>query len=155
MKYSLQFSDAIHILAYIEIFQNSNLLSSEMIAKSIETSAANVRKIMSKLKKSGLIITQNGKAAPSLARKPEKITLLDVYQSIEGNTNLIQVDPKTNPNCVVGANIQEALTESYFRLQEKVEREMEQMTLAELIHKIAVLENEHRPENQEIIEKFL
>ena len=66
MKYSLQFSDAIHILAYIEIFQDSNLLSSEMIAKSIETSAANVRKIMSKLKKSGLIITQNGKAAPSL-----------------------------------------------------------------------------------------
>ncbi len=34
MKYSLQFSDAIHILAYIEIFQDSNLLSSEMIAKS-------------------------------------------------------------------------------------------------------------------------
>ncbi|WP_142427519.1 Rrf2 family transcriptional regulator [Enterococcus durans] len=155
MKYSLQFSDAIHILAYIEIFQDSSLLSSEMIAKSIETSAANVRKIMSKLKKSGLIITQNGKAAPSLARKPEKITLLDVYQSIEGNTNLIQVDQKTNPNCVVGANIQEALTKSYSRLQEKVEREMEQMTLAELIHKIAVLENEHRPENQEIIEKFL
>lgn len=52
MKYSLQFSDAIHILAYIEIFQETNLLSSEMIAKSIETSAANVRKIMSKLKKS-------------------------------------------------------------------------------------------------------
>ena len=155
MKYSLQFSDAIHILAYIEIFQETNLLSSEMIAKSIETSAANVRKIMSKLKKSGLIITQNGKATPSLARKPEKITLLDVYQSIEGNTNLIQVDPKTNPNCVVGSNIQEALTESYSRLQEKVEREMEQMTLAELIHKIAVLENEHRPENQEFIEKFL
>ncbi|MBE9888577.1 Rrf2 family transcriptional regulator [Enterococcus durans] len=155
MKYSLQFSDAIHILAYIEIFQETNLLSSEMIAKSIETSAANVRKIMSKLKKSGLIITQNGKATPSLARKPEKITLLDVYQSIEGNTNLIQVDPKTNPNCVVGANIQEALTECYSRLQEKVEQEMEQMTLAELIHKIAVLENEHRPENQEIIEKFL
>ena len=51
MKYSLQFSDAIHILAYIEIFQQTDLLSSEMIAKSIETSAANVRKIMSKLKK--------------------------------------------------------------------------------------------------------
>lgn len=155
MKYSLQFSDAIHILAYIEIFQETNLLSSELIAKSIETSAANVRKIMSKLKKSGLIITQNGKAAPSLARKPEKITLLDVYQSIEGNTNLIQVDLKTNPNCVVGGNIQEALTESYSRLQEKVEREMAQMTLAELIHKIAVLENGRRPENQEIIGKFL
>ena len=56
MKYSLQFSDAIHVLAYIEMFQDTRLLSSEMIASSIETNAANVRKIMSQLKKSGLIL---------------------------------------------------------------------------------------------------
>ena len=37
MKYSLQFSDAIHILTYIEIYKNTDLLSSEMIAKSVET----------------------------------------------------------------------------------------------------------------------
>ena len=94
MKYSLQFSDAIHILAYIEIFQDSNLLSSEMIAK-VSKLAQQMSENHEQTKKSGLIIiTQNGKAAPSLARKPEKITLFDVYQSIEGNTNLIQVDPK-------------------------------------------------------------
>lgn len=58
MKYSLQFSDAIHVLAYIEMFQDTRLLSSEMIASSIETNAANVRKIMSQLKKSGLILTK-------------------------------------------------------------------------------------------------
>ena len=45
MKYSLQFSDAIHVLAYIEMFQDTRSLSSEMIASSIETNAANVRKI--------------------------------------------------------------------------------------------------------------
>ena len=33
MKYSLQLSDAIHILAYIAIFQDSDMLSSEMIRK--------------------------------------------------------------------------------------------------------------------------
>ncbi len=58
MKYSLQFSDAIHVLAYIEMFQDTRSLSSEMIASSIETNAANVRKIMSQLKKSGLIFTK-------------------------------------------------------------------------------------------------
>lgn len=155
MKYSLQFSDAIHILAYIEIFQNTNELSSEKIAKSIETSAANVRKIMSQLKKSELIITTIGKATPSLAKKPENITLFEIYQSIEGNTNLIQVDPKTNPNCVVGANIQEVLTESYSQLQKKVEEEMSNITLDTLLHKIAVLEKEKRPDNQNIVQKFL
>ncbi|MBF8808702.1 MAG: Rrf2 family transcriptional regulator [Enterococcus lacertideformus] len=155
MKYSLQFSDAIHILAYIETFQHSNLLSSEMIAKSIGTSAANVRKIMSQLKKSGLIITKIGKAAPSLAKEPAKITLFDIYKSIEGNTNLIQVDPKTNPNCVIGGNIQEALTESYSKLQQKVEQEMTQITLDALLHNIAILEKEKRPDNQTLMGKFL
>lgn len=53
MKYSIQMSDTIHILAYIEIFKDTNFLSSEMIAKSVETNAANVRKIMSSLKKRG------------------------------------------------------------------------------------------------------
>jgi len=155
MKYSLQLSDAIHILAYIAIFQDSDMLSSEMIAKSIETSAANVRKIMSRLKKANLIITQVGKAAPSLARSPEKISLLDIYKRIEGNTNLIQVDPKTNPNCIVGANIQETLTASYTQLQAKVEEEMSHITLDSLLHKIAVLEIEKRPHNHERIKKFL
>ncbi|WP_165005158.1 MULTISPECIES: Rrf2 family transcriptional regulator [unclassified Enterococcus] len=155
MKYSLQFSDAIHILAYIEIFQDTNLLSSEMIASSIETNPANVRKIMSQLKKSGLILTKTGKAQPTLALAPDKISLLDVYKSIEGNTNLIQVDPKTNPNCVVGANIQEALAESYERLQQKAEEEMAQIKLADLIQKIAHLEKEKRPENIGLIERFL
>lgn len=94
MKYSIQFSDAIHILAYIEIFKNTNLLSSEIIAGSVKTNPANIRKIMSNLKKSNLITTQTGKANPILARPPEEISLLDVYKSIEGNTNLIHVDPK-------------------------------------------------------------
>ena len=53
-------------------------------------------------------------------------------------------DPKTNPNCVVGANIQEALEESYARLQKKAEEEMAKITLDSLIHKIAVLEKEKR-----------
>ncbi|HBK5222895.1 TPA: Rrf2 family transcriptional regulator [Enterococcus faecium] len=155
MKYSLQFSDAIHVLAYIEMFQDTRSLSSEMIASSIETNAANVRKIMSQLKKSGLIFTKTGKPQPSLAKSPDKISLLDVYRSIEGNTQLIQVDPKTNPNCVVGANIQEALEESYARLQKKAEEEMAKITLDSLIHKIAVLEKEKRPENTGLVERFL
>lgn len=155
MKYSMQFSDAIHILTYIEIYKNTDLLSSEMIAKSVETNPANIRKIMSQLKKSGLIITQIGKPNPTLAKQPEAITLLDVYKSIEGNTNLIQVDPKTNPNCIVGANIQAVLNEKYDALQKKVEEEMNEITLDTLIHKVANLEIKKRPENKGFLESFL
>lgn len=119
MKYSIQMSDAIHILAYIELFKDTNQLSSEMIASSVETNAANIRKIMASLKKAGLIHTKVGKPTPALAKDPSEITFLDIYKSIEGNTNLIQIDPKTNPNCVVGANIQDVLLKEYDFLQKK------------------------------------
>jgi len=155
MKYSLQFSDAIHILAYIEICKGTDALSSEMIARSVETNPANVRKIMSQLKKAGLILTQIGKPNPTLAKSPAEITLLEIYKSIEGNTNLIQIDPKTNPNCIVGANIQEVLSEKYTELQKKVEEEMNEVTLDTLIHKIAQLELEKRPENRKLVQDFL
>ncbi|MGL9729979.1 Rrf2 family transcriptional regulator [Enterococcus sp. DIV0756] len=155
MKYSLQFSDAIHILAYIEICKGTDTLSSEMIARSVETNPANVRKIMSQLKKAGLILTQIGKPNPTLAKSPDEITLLEIYKSIEGNTNLIQIDPKTNPNCIVGANIQEVLSEKYTELQKKVEEEMNEITLDTLIHKIAQLELEKRPENRKLVQDFL
>ena len=154
MKYSLlQLSDAIHILAYIHIFQGTDLLSSDMIASSIETNPTNVRKIMSQLK-ADLIHTTSGKPTPVLAKAPENINLLEIYRSIEGNTNLIQVDPKTNPNCVVGANIQEVLAATYSRLQ-KVEEEMAVITLDGLIKQIVLSEKEKRPENQPLVEKFL
>lgn len=155
MKYSIQMSDAIHILAYIELFKDTNQLSSEMIASSVETNAANIRKIMASLKKAGLIHTKVGKPTPVLAKDPSEITFLDIYKSIEGNTNLIQVDPKTNPNCVVGANIQDVLLKEYDFLQKKVEEQMEQITLDTILHDISLLEVQRRPENKKIIEKYL
>ncbi|MGG5316310.1 Rrf2 family transcriptional regulator [Enterococcus sp. AZ072] len=155
MKYSIQLSDAIHILAYIEIFKNTDWLSSDRIAKSVETNPANIRKIMSQLRKSNLIITQAGKPTPTLAKPPEEISLLAIYKSIEGNTNLIQVDPKTNPNCIVGANIQEVLSEKYTLLQRSIEKEMSEITLDSFIHEIAQLEIEKRPENRTIVDECL
>lgn len=154
MKYSIRYSDAIHILAYIEICKDTNL-SSETIAKSVETNAANVRKIMSMLRNSDLIKTQNGKAAPRLARPAEKISLLDIYRSIEGEVNILQVDKKTAPACIVGGNIQQVLNDKYTQLQEKVEAEMATISLADVIHDIAQAEVQRHPANETQMASFL
>lgn len=155
MKYSIQFSDAIHIMLYIEIYQNTDYLSSTKIADSVQTNPVNVRKIMAQLKKSQLIQTQTGKANPKLTRPISQITLLDVYQSIEGNTNLIQVDPKTNVKCVVGANIQSVLEKQYDKLQETVESEMAKVTLDTLVKDLVIAEKQQRLDNDDIIQRYL
>lgn len=154
MKYSIRFSDAIHIMAYIEIFQGTNL-SSEMIGKSVETNPANVRKLMGLLRNAGLIKTQAGKAAPSLAKPADQISFFDIYRAIEGDNQLLHVDETTNPNCVIGANIQDVLNEKYSFLQKQVENEMKQITLAEVIGDISQLESKRRPENKELVARFL
>ena len=46
MKNSVQFSDAVHILAYIATFQDSNQLSSTDIAASVHTNPSNGRCVM-------------------------------------------------------------------------------------------------------------
>ena len=51
MKISTRFSDAIHLLAFIDIYKGKIPLSSENIAGSIETSPVMVRKLMGELRK--------------------------------------------------------------------------------------------------------
>jgi len=155
MKYSMRFSDTIHVLAYIEIYHGVASLTSQAIADSVETNPANIRKIMVDLKRAKLIKTVVGKAQPTLARAPEKITLLDIFNCLDEDTQLIQVDPKTNPNCIVGGNIQTVLNQKYQEFQSVVLAEMQKTTLANILQTVAQEELQKRPKNREIVARFL
>ena len=95
---------------------------------------------MSKLKKAGLLNNQPGVARASLAKPASEISVLDVYRAITSTASLLHVDPKTNPNCVVGANIQNTLEEVYQRVQNAAELEMSQISIQDVID--GVLESE-------------
>ena len=112
MKYSNKLSDGVHILAYVDICKDGDL-SSNAIASSIESNPSLVRRMMARLKKFGLLESQPGVVAPKLGRPANEITLLDVYKAIEDNQNLLHVDEKTNPKCIVGGSIQDTLRGIY------------------------------------------
>lgn len=155
MRYSTQLSDAIHILAYIAVFSPSDDVSSEILAASIETNPTNVRKIMGKLRDHGLIHTISGRPKPTLSRPVNEITLYDVFISVQGDTRLIEVDSHTNPRCIIGANIQQALDKEYSRLQQAAEQEMKQVTLADILRSISTSAIESNPKNHALVESFL
>lgn len=155
MKYSMRFSDTIHVLAYIEIYHGVAPLTSQAIAASVETNPANIRKIMVDLKRAGLINTVVGKAQPTLAKVPADITLLDIFNCLDEDTQLIQVDPKTNPDCIVGGNIQDVLNRKYQEFQEVVLAEMQKTTLADILQQVAQEEVQRRPENRDVVARFL
>lgn len=132
MKYSTKLSDAVHIMAFIEINQDFDL-SSTAIATSIQTNPAFVRQIMMKLRKAGLMSSVTGHAKPSLAKPAEQITLLEIYKAVEGDKPLLHLDTHTNPECGVGVNIQLALLDYYQEIQKMAEERMNQISLQDII----------------------
>lgn len=131
MRYSYKLSDALHIMTYIDLYPEGDL-SSAAIANSIEANPSVVRGTMARLKKAGLLNNQPGVAKASLARPAEEISMLDVYQAVADNTDLLHVDPHTNPKCPVGANIQATLEEKYDLIQQAAEAQMAQISLASI-----------------------
>lgn len=139
MKYSHKLSDAVHILAFVHIYAGGDL-SSAAIAASVEANQSMVRQLMAKLVKGGLLNTRPGKVEPSLAKAPEEITLLDIYRAVEDNRDLLHIDEKTNPLCIVGGNIQDTLNSVYASVQQDAEASMAKHTLAQIISDILVRE---------------
>lgn len=137
MKFSSKLSDGVHILAYLEIYKDGDL-SSAAIANSIESNPSLIRRMMSRLSKAGLLVSQPGVVAPRLGRPADEISLLNIYRAIEDNQNLLHVDEKTNPKCIVGGNIQETLTGIYQKIQSDAEKSMSQVTLKDIIDDILV-----------------
>lgn len=135
MKYSHKLSDAIHILAYVDIFQDGDL-SSQAIAGSIESNPSLVRRLMSLLVKADLLATKPGTIAPKLARPAEQITMLAVFQALDTDQRLLHVDEKTNPDCLIGSNIQATLDAAYDQVQKAAEAEMATITLDQIIAEI-------------------
>lgn len=135
MKYSHKLSDAVHILAFVEIFRGGDT-SSATIAGSIESNPSLVRRLIAQLARAGLLATRPGVSGATLARPAEAISLLDVYRAIDDSQQLLHVDPKTNMACPVGANIQATLDGVYARVQKAAEAEMAAVSLAAIIQEL-------------------
>ena len=61
--------------------------------------------------------------------------MLDIYNAVEcvDNGELFHFHENPNPNCPVGRNIHNALDEKLERVQRAMEKEMKNITLAEII----------------------
>jgi len=69
------------------------------IAESTSTSKHHVAKVMQRLVKSGYLVSHRGpRGGFELKKKPEQITFLEIYETIEGNIE-INTCPMDKPVC--------------------------------------------------------
>jgi len=142
MTISSRFSVAIHILSLLEISKDE-ICTSEYIAGSVNTNPVVIRRIMGMLSKAGLVEVRTGVAGAKLSRQLAQITLLDVYRAVHvvEEDGLFAVHDQTNPDCLVGKNIQAAIEPIFSKAQKAMENTLAAVTLQDVVNEISVVNN--------------
>lgn len=136
MKISVRFTAAVHTLLCILYFEKDYRVTSEFIAASTGVNAVIVRKILLQLQKAGLVTTVAGAGGSHLAKKPEEINLLNVYNAINADEDeraVFNFHPSPNPQCPIGKNIHRVLDPALENAQKAMENEMKKTTLSDLL----------------------
>ncbi|MEF2674609.1 MAG: Rrf2 family transcriptional regulator [Eubacteriales bacterium] len=137
MRYSSRLTVAAHILMCIGYFHGKEKLTSDFLAGSVNVNPVVVRNILGKLKKAGLVKVEAGIGGASLARDPADITLLDVFNAVETDTDLFHFHENPNPECPVGRSVHPVLGEQLAGVQSEMERQLESITLKDLMSGIS------------------
>jgi Rrf2 family protein len=136
MSTSSRFAVAVHVLALLAM-DGEQLITSEYIAGSVNTNPVVIRRILGRLREAGLVIAQSGVGGgASLVRRPERITLLDVYQAVEAG-DVFSFHPRSpNPHCVCGRHIQAVLGKVFSKAEAAMEKVLAEVTVAQIMQEI-------------------
>ena len=135
MQISSRFTIAVHVLICIETFKDEQKVTSDFLASSVNVNPVVIRRILQQLKAAGLVKVARGTGGAELARPAGQITLLDLYRAVEcvEDGKLFHFHENPNPNCPVGKNIHNILDDKLHRVQAAMERELESITLADVM----------------------
>ncbi|MCR8852597.1 Rrf2 family transcriptional regulator [Lysinibacillus fusiformis] len=131
-----RFSVAIHILSLIATTSDKSLLTSDFIAGSVNTNPVVVRRMIGVLKKAGLLLSHSGVAGYELLVEPKNLTLLAIYQAIDGPEQLFAIHDEPNPACAVGREIQHTLEDVYTSIWQAMEARLQAQTLQDVLDQL-------------------
>lgn len=134
MAANSRFAVAMHIMTALA-YQSGTAISSETLARSVNTNAVVIRRIVRQLAKAGLIVAQAGKGGGSqLARSAKTITLFDIYRAIDDADPLFAIpDKRANPGCAVSCSMREIATEVFSEAEEALARVLRKKRLSDLV----------------------
>lgn len=136
MSTSSRFAVAVHVLTLMA-WADDEPLKSEQVADSVNTNAVVIRRMLCELAESKLVVSQSGAMGGSrLAREPEQITLLDIYQAVENRGVFSLHRHPPNRDCPVGVNIGPVLNEVLDEVDTAVEKVLANITIKDVVSRL-------------------
>ena len=142
MRISVKCSSAVHILLMLAVLAPSQRITSDFLSSSVGCNAVEIRRLLSGLKKAGLIDVVRGPGGAMLKRHPRDISLLSIYSAVDRASldELIGVHAHPAPQCPFGKNIEQLLNEPYREIGDAVREKMASITLERLLHRLKEIE---------------
>ncbi|MGG1481704.1 Rrf2 family transcriptional regulator [Bacillus smithii] len=129
------FSIAVHCVTYLAT-RSEQIVTSEDIAHSVTVHPARLRKILSLLRKEGIILSKEGaKGGFSLKEKAENITLDKIFM-LTSEGALVPKCPEANENCIVGKNLSSILINIFDDAEKHLMNYLKGITIQDIINKI-------------------
>ncbi len=137
MAANSQFSMAVHILTLLAGAGDENV-KSEQIARSVNTNAVVIRRVLSHLNQAGLVVSQTGALGGArLARPPGRISLCEIYKAVSCGEVFALHGKSPNQDCPVGRNIEDVLCNLQKEIDKSVGEKLGQYTLANILEKVS------------------
>lgn len=134
MQIPSRFTVAVHTLLVLCYFADTQKTTSDFIAASVNVNPVIIRKTLSCLKAAGLVSVKAGSGGARLVRDPSEVTLFDVYRAVDSVEGaLFHFHEHPNPACPVGKNVHAVLDGRLEAAQAALERELQGVTLADLM----------------------
>jgi Rrf2 family protein len=134
---SSRFTVAVHILALLAIEGKAEPTTSEYLARSASTNPVVIRRILAMLGKAGFVEAQPGASGGvRLARLPEQITLLDVYQAVEKGEIFSFGSREYNPFCICGRSLEPVMRNVFHQAEAALAQTLAEMTIAQVAQEI-------------------
>ena len=142
MSNSSRFTVATHVLGLLALLRDGPV-TSEYIARSVNTNPVVIRRILGVLGRAGLVETHPGAGGGStLAVDPSRITLLQVYRLLEGGGIFPMHTQAPSDDCVCGRHIQTVLSDIFSKAQNAMEAVLAGVTVESIAREIEELEEE-------------
>lgn len=129
MSTSSRFAVAVHVLTLMA-WSEDEPLKSEQVAESVNTNPVVIRRMLCELAEADLVVSQPGSMGGSrLSRKPNEITLLDVYRAVECPGVFSLHRQPASQTCPVGMSIESVLGSVFAETNSAVEHVLAGITV--------------------------
>ncbi len=134
MHTSSRFAVALHTLVFLVARSDkNNSVTSALIAESVNTHPVVIRRILGTLRESKIVSSQSGASGGwCLKRKPEEISLRDVYRALESDPLFALPRNPANSQCEIGRHMQKILDGYFHHAERAAEERLGQITLAHI-----------------------